>query len=228
MTRNVLMSDLILRCKQRCDRENDSHISASEWQSLISTSFSELYTIVAESGMRYYETEATITATGVAQYALPSDHLSTIGVDYQFSSAGQRRALQHAMVQERVRWKGLTGDAFAYTLSGQYIELYPKPSSGTYLHTYIPQAPNLNSYAVTANVDVVTPDGEEFLIWSTAVKALAKSEADTGLAERERERHRGSVTEWAVLRFLNDPSRRVESVGYDGMPIDSADVWWGR
>ena len=232
MPRNIALRDLITRSQQRCDRENDGHISRSEWQSLISSSYAELYTAIVESGMRYFETEATITATGATQYALPSDHLTTIGMDYKLNSGNQRRSLAPSMVQERVRWKGLTGDAFAYALVGQFLELYPTPSSGTYYHLYTAQSPDLTAYAMTDNVDVVIPDGEEFLIWCTAVKALAKSEADTQLAEREREQRRAAVQEWACLRFLNEPRRRVETNAYGlndyGMPWDSADIFWGR
>ncbi len=220
--RNVLLSALIARSQQRCDRENDGHISALEWQSLVATTYSDLYTLVAESGMRYYETEATIAATGAASYAVPADHLATIGIDFQTSSAGARRPLDEVMVQER-EWLGLVGEAEAFALAGQFIVLYPKPSTGTYLHLYIPQAPDLNTIATSAIVDVVTPDGEELIIWGTAVKALAKSESDVSLAIRERNEARARVAEWATLRAFNNPRRRI--VRDDGDLDLDARVW---
>ena len=94
------------------------------------------------------------------------------------------------------------------------------------LWRYIPQATDLSSYADADLVDVVTPDGERFMIWCTAVKALSKSESDVQLALAEREQARDVLREWAVKRMLvANPTRYVRDE-YDGY-ADDAD-WWHR
>ena len=90
MSRILTVSQLIERAKKRADQENSDLLSAAEWKENLSTVFGELYEEVAESGMRYYETEATIVADGSASYALPVGHLSTIGIDGEVSTGGRR------------------------------------------------------------------------------------------------------------------------------------------
>lgn len=222
MPRRYTMGALVTRCQQRADLENDGHVT--EWKALISEQYGDLYSIVAASGLRYFETEATITATGAASYAEPDDHLATVGLDH-VDSAGTRRPLAEIMVQERHRWIGLTGEAFAFALVDDRILLYPKPATGTYILIYIPQPPDLSSYADATVVDVVTPDGEAFLVWGVTVKALAKSEADVSLAIAEREAARTRLATWAALRSFNQPRRIPEYGDYD--PIDPS-AWWNR
>jgi hypothetical protein len=204
--------------------ENQGHISTSEWKEMLSTAYAELYAILAESGMRYFETEATVTTTGVASYALPAGHLSTVGVDYLVSaSTGERRQLEELMAQERNMFTGAGASwASAYALVGSNLVLYATPPTGqTYYHIYVPQPADLSAAADATSVDVVTPDGEGFLTWAVAVMALAKEESDAGLARAEREAARNRVMEWSALRSLNTPRRRV--VGpclYQGDPGD--------
>lgn len=209
MARTRTLLTLVTRAQQRCDLENADDPAASEWKSLVSLAYAELYAILAESGMRYFETEATITATGAASYALPADHLSTIGVDRLDGTI--RRELDELMVQERNATTGQTGEARYYALVGANLVLYPPPASGTYYHTYVPQPADLSSGADGDLVDVVVPAGEAFVIWHVAVNALTKEGSDVGGAVIERERARQQVTEWSTLRALNTPRRRVVS-----------------
>jgi hypothetical protein len=222
MARNLTIATLITRCKQRCDREGDSHISDSEWQSLISEKYGELYLAVAESGMRYFETEATLTLA--ATIALPSAHLATLGVDFVIDSAGRRRPLTEIMHQERPQMLGETGEARFYALVGQNIELYPLPSTGTYKHLYVPQPTDVSASATSTSLDVVTPDGETFLINAVAVPALGKSESDVRLARIERDEAKERLVEWARLRSFATPRRlvRIEP----GLPRDFEQGDW--
>jgi hypothetical protein len=233
MPRRITMSDLRTRCIRRCDKENDASIALDEWNALISESFGELWGIVAESGLRYWETSTTIIANGSESYTEPDDILATIGIDHLEAGTvtGTRRSLDEIMVQERSRWTGNTGEARAYALADDQLYLYPRPASGTYLWLYIPQASDLSQFADADVVDVVTPDGERFVIWCTAVKALAKSESDVQLAMTERDIAREALREWAVLRAFNAPRRRIirDGDGHDEYwgPHDAAN-WWNR
>jgi phosphatidylserine/phosphatidylglycerophosphate/cardiolipin synthase-like enzyme len=68
------MVTLIARCKRRAGLVGDNSIPDTDWQEAISEMYGELHGIVADAGGRYYETEASITATGASSYALPTDH----------------------------------------------------------------------------------------------------------------------------------------------------------
>lgn len=211
MPRRHQMSTLVTRCKRRADKESDPHISDAEWKALISEQYGDLYSTVAATGLRYFESEWTITANGETSYAEDAAVQAIVAVRYVVnSSTGETRDLQEIMMQETSVWSGLTGEAYAWAHVDDKIYLFPKPSSGTYKVAYIPQSPDLSDYVDADVVDVVTPDGEAFLIWGVAVKALAKSQQDVTLAIAEREAARVRLAEWATLKAFNSPRRRVD------------------
>lgn len=217
MARSFTLGTLVARAKQRADMENATFVSDTEWKGYISSAFGELYSILAASGLRYFESVDVIATDGSAAYALPADHLATIGVDYVVNAQGERRQLAELMVQERNVFSGMSGasDAICYALAGADLVLYPTPPSGqTYEHVYVPQPAELSASADGTSIDVVTPDGEQFLLWSAAVLALAKEESDVSVAAGERERARMRVEEWAALRSLNTPRRPVVDEGF--------------
>jgi hypothetical protein len=214
------MLTLVTRCQQRCDLVNDDHIAPAEWKSLISETYGELWSIVSGTGLRYFETSTDITATGAASYDEPEDHYSTVMVT-KVESDGSETMLDPLMPQEEHFFRGMTGDARRWTVPDDQLFLYPRPSSGTYRWYYIQQPTDLADYADGDEVDVVTPDGESFLIWGTAVKALAKSEANVQLAMAERERYRQQLMVWAADRSITDHNYRVRR-DVDG-PYDPGD-----
>ena len=168
---------------------------------------------------------------GGGRYVLPTNYMASIGVDYLVSSStGERRELYELMIQERNYASSVAGaaEAYAYALEGLFLRLYPQPPSGqVYYHTYVPQAPDLASAGTSTYVDVVTPDGENFLLWAAALIALQKEESDIRGALAERERARARVEEWATLRALNSPRRRIVDEGRFGGYRDAGD-WWPR
>lgn len=225
MPRLLLMSDIVLRCKRRADMEFSSPIQDPEWKALISEQYTQLYGIAMKSGLRYFESTATITANGAASYALPSDHDETIGIDRQLDSTGRKMQLTELMVQERNAWSGQSGDAVSYSIIGQTVVLFPRPTTGTYFHVYVPQSPDISALADTSTVDVLTGDGEAFLIWGVTVKALAKTDSDPNLAIAEREAAGERFSEDVFARALVNPRRRVVLRS----PLDGIDGgWWNR
>lgn len=238
MARLLLMSDLVLRCQRRADMEFSSPIQTPEWKALISEQYAQLYGTVVKAGMRYFESTATITATGATSYPLPSDHDETIGIDRQLDTTGRKMQLTELMIQERNAWSGQTGDAVSYSIVGQTVVLFPRPTTGTYLHVYVPQSPDISSLADQSTVDLVTGDGEAFLIWGVAVKALSKTESATDLAIQEREAADVRFSEDVSLRALVNPRRRVVlrspleggwNGGYgDGDWSGIGGGWWDR
>lgn len=213
MPRRYQLSELVTRCKRRADMEHDSSVSDSEWKALISEVYGELHGEVSATGLRYFETESTVTATGATSYNEPTDHLATIGVDLVVDSAGRRRELEELMPLEQARWSGLSGEAHRYALIDDQLYLFPNPSSGTYKWRYIAQSPDLSAEADATLVDVVSPDGEAFLVWGTALLALSKGEKDVTLAIQRQEAARVRLRSWASDRAMTQP-RRMSMPGY--------------
>src|ERR1041384_4018872 len=89
MARNILLSSLTARARQRWAGEGDNSIDVVELKALVSEFYAELHAAVSDKGARYFETEATLDLNNLA---LPGDHLSTIGVDLVLSgTTGPRR-----------------------------------------------------------------------------------------------------------------------------------------
>jgi len=205
------MLQLVGQCQRRADKEEDGHVGvtyANEWKEMISEVYGELHAAVAGTGARYFETEATITATGASSYALPSDHLSTIGVDRVVDSAGRRQSLCELMVQERDIFLGQTGEAWLFAFTGTNIALYPTPTTGTYKHIYVPQPTDYSAASNSTSVDLINNDGYKFVVWGVASIAMHKGDDNQQRAMMERDAARERLVEWAVLRALTMPKRR--------------------
>jgi hypothetical protein len=234
MPRTFTLGQLVTRVLDRFDDSAGSFATRSLVKGYLSTAFGELHGLVVSSGLRYFEAPQALTTTGGASFALPADHLGTVGVDY-LDPSGWRRALTELMPQERNiytqygTWSGL-GWARAYSVIGQQLTLYPTPPSGqSYEHIYVPQPLDLSDAADATSVDVVTPDGEDFLIWTSLVMAQAKEESDTSVAERKSAQARNRVIEWAQLRALHTVRRQIvdEGLGWN-QDLDPGDWRYGR
>jgi hypothetical protein len=228
------MATLVDRCRKRCDKNGDESLSDSDLKTLISEVYGELYSTVAETGHRYFETSSTITTTGAASYSEPSDHLGTVRVErVTNTTTGETSPLREVGPQEQCYWNGSTGTARVFALVDDQLYLYPKPASGeTYHILYIPQPPDLSTYADADVVDVVSPAGESFLIWGVAAIAKGQTEGDVNLALQQKEKARELVLEWAVLRSFQvgiprEIANADEWSDYVGADRDPAG-WWNR
>lgn len=234
--RKFTLAALTERIRQRADIEDDQHVTDPEIQGLMSTAYGELHSLLNGSGLRFFESVQSIAASaltdngdGGSYIALPDDHLHTIGVDYE-DTASRRSCLVEMMVQERNVFSGTTGrnQAVAYAISGAKLVLYPTPpTTQTYKHLYVPQPLDLTGLDSSQEVDVVTADGEAFLIWHAVIAILAKREMDPNLAMAERERARERVREDALRRALNNARRVIVEDHQDGYR-DDASIWWAR
>lgn len=226
MARAIRLDRLVLRSSRRADKQGDPH--TTEWKALISEKYGELHSVVSEAGWSYFEATQDITANGAASYSLPAALLSLGGVDYVVNAAtGERRALQILMPQERVQWSGSTGTASRFAFTGGSIELWPRPGSGTYRLTYIPQATDYADSADATELDVVTSDGEAFIIWGVAAMASDKGEADVRFKESKSQEARIRLEKWATNRALHEPRRQIVLPSYPGVevPFDPARGW---
>lgn len=214
MPRRYQIGDLATRCRQRTDKETDFVIGTQELKTLLSEAYGELYVITFECGSQYFEYAQQLTTTGAATVAEVSNHLSTVTLAYLADAAsGRYIALRELMSQERVTWSqtGAVGTrAYGYAFVDDQIYLYPTPPAGqVYELRYVPQPPDLDTYADTDVVDVVTPDGLTFLIWAVAVKIIAKVQGDATLAIQEREAARMRFTESVRLRSQTALRHRI-------------------
>lgn len=209
--RSFTIADLVSKAKQMADMENQDNVSSSEWQRYLSAAYAQLYSILAASGLRYFESTQSLTA---AATALPADYMTTLGV-YKVDG-NYLRPLEEVMFQERhYVVGGSSGEARCYELAGSNLNLLPGYTAGqTYRHYYIPQPTDYSSSVTSTTIDVVTPDGEEFLLWSMVLKALQKEESDVSVALQERELAKGRVEEWAVLRQLHSMRRSIVDGDY--------------
>jgi hypothetical protein len=213
MPRNLTMGDVLLRCQQRADKVGDDHIGGddtAEWQRLISEVYGDLFSVVAETGLRYFEYTATLTTDGTAYVDEPADMLSTIRLDY-VPTTGQRRELAELMQAEQPAMSNQIGtEARAYALVDDRIYLYPTPPTGqTYELLYIPQAPDLSTFASDDCIDVVNSYGEAFLIWGVAALALTKAKQDASQCFAMQDQYRERLSDWAVSRAFSNPRRRI-------------------
>lgn len=207
---SVLVSAIISRVRQRAGLEGDTHVSDAEIQTAISSQYGEMRMLVDSAGLRYDETSATITATGASSYTLPTDHLALIRISEVDANGRNPRRLREVQVQDEEHpLLGQTGRAECFAVIGQTIEFYPNPSSGYFKHRYVPQPTNIGAVATTTSVDLVSPDGEEFVIEGVCCKILRKSETDTQGFILARNEARERLKDWAMARSLVTPRHQV-------------------
>lgn len=216
MAYTILLGDLVTYCQQLANKVGDNQVDTPEWKAHISTWFGRVHKTVSDVGARVYETDATVN---LAVLALPSDHHSTIGVDF-VDASGRRTELPELMIQERNMFTGRTGAAIAWSLSGANLVLCPPvtSSTGTYKHLYIPQPTKYNVAADSTSIDLCTSDGLEAIGWGVASVALHRSESMQQRAIDESNQALGRLKDWAIERARYIPKRRQ---------ITSRDMRWG-
>jgi hypothetical protein len=213
MARSRTVATLVTLGQQRANRESDGSIVASEWKSWLSSVYGQLHGKVADTGCRYFETEATLTLP--SPVTLPTDHYCTLGVERVIDSAGRRCPLREAAVQERARLLGRTGEATRYAIRGTTVELYPAPSTGTYKLLYTPQPTDLATASDSVSVDLLTADGEEFVLWGMALLAWSKGEDDVRLADAKQKEALAAVLAWAGQLTFTTSNRHILDPGDD-------------
>lgn len=208
----VTLAELVETAQQLANKVagDDGQIETPEWKAHISSWYGRVHAVVADTAARLFETETTLN---LAALTLPSDHRSTIGVDF-VDASGRRRELPELMYQERNVFGLLTGDARAWSFSGTAIKLYPLPTSGTYKHLYVPQPTRYNTATDATSVDVLTSDGLDAITWGAASVALHRGESQQQRALGEATAALKNLREWAVGRSMTMPKRQqIMSMG---------------
>lgn len=205
------------RVIKRADAAGNGNIEPAEWNEHISEVYAELYGLVVEAGCRYFERKYAITANGSESYLEPCKILSTVAIE-RLDTTGRPTRLIPVPVQRRSRWIGQSpGDARRYELVDDQLFLYPKPLTGSYQWLYVPQPPDLSSFADDQKIDFVTPDGLAFVLWGVAVLGKGKGESDVTLAMAERDRLREKVEHWAQMRAFYEAQVRIVTDSEDDL-----------
>lgn len=224
------VSTLIARSRKRVDMTNNQARSDSDFQASIAEVYNEMVEIVAEVGVRLFESTSTLTASGAASYALSSLTSTANGLLHALRvvrvlSDGSEEPLDELMGAEEWPFKGQTGDATHFALVDHTLYLYPNPSSGTYKLYWVPQPTDYSGVATNTSVDVLCSAGERFIIWGVAALIHSELEGNAITAFREKERAADDLRMWAVQRMLTRQRRRVNEEFMDGDVIRMPGDW---
>lgn len=228
MPRTFTLAQLRQRVRELVDIEGNRHFTDSEVNSRISSAYAKYYAKLVASGLGYAgEKTQTIFTVGTNTYAMPTDHMSTLRVDYRYSTELWQE-LEEVLVQEINRYQTTGSQAFGFRLVGGNILLYPTPPSGqTYRHIYVPAPADLTT-------DTQTVDGvagfEDAVVLDAAIRCLIKKEdADTSSLLRERDLVDARIQEEAEMRLLTKSRRIARTRNRLDRDIDAADrfPWFG-
>lgn len=237
MPRLFSVEELLTLIRGATDTENDDHVSDSFLVGHASTIYGQLHGTVVETGLRYFETKTIFTAAGGTNVlAEPADQRSWISLDYLVdgTSGGPRLPVDEIMAQERNQASPPStsgGRARYFELVDRQYLLYPTPIAGQkYELRYIPQPQKLTDIAPgdydTTEVDVVSEDGEGFLVHGVAVYVRVRKRQweEANFHRQERNDARERLSEWAGQRAFHQPRRKVVSPerSYGPGPVD----WW--
>jgi len=217
MAKNVALSVLRTRARQRADQENSGFISDTELNYLLNVSCAELYDLLlaAYDDEYFSDTDTFNTVSGTEQYSLPADFYKLLGVDLVLSSS-QLVPLQKFTFGDRDRYKSplfnLQGsDLFRYRLNASNIIFAPIPTGvKTIKLTYVPAMPALSQ-------DADTFDGvngwEEYAIIDAAIKMRIKEETSVQELIYEKNSIKKRIETMRNNRDAGDPAKITNTRG---------------
>jgi len=215
MANDVTLSDLRTRAKNRADMASSSFVSDAEWKDYINEGISELHDIIVANYENQIITSKTVSlVAGTDTYVLPSDVYKVVGMDYETGS--QRYTLRRFMWAERNRYRQTIlhsgvdvfgGPYYEYSLEGNNFRMIPLPSSSATIRIwYVPQCVNLSLDTDVVNYTVVR-GWEQFIILTSAIKALAKEETDTTTLQNEKAELKQRLVLMSAQKDISEPAR---------------------
>lgn len=230
MSLTFTITRLLAAARKRANKVGDAGLSDPDLQGLLDEVYKTLYTSVAGTGHRVFESSTTVATTGAASYTIPTDHLGTVRVERQLDVSGRSMPLREISAQEQTYWRGLTGSAYQYAIGANQLFLMPVPPTGeTYKVLYIPEPPDLTTYGLTDLVEVCVPAGLSYLINGTAALAKAQTDEDPGYFQGRADTALIELVQWATMRaFTQAPSPFVEDNDVMSNGYDFGTGWWNR
>lgn len=224
MPRQFTRSQLRTRARQRADMVGSTFISDAEVNTLLSEHYTQLYELLVQSSLNYFETEATITGTGVEKYNLPTNFFGVVAVDFLYT-AQYRIPLWEYMAPERTRYENLiTGSRYpmAYAIIGiqgalpaaaNQISILPGLLSAQQVRLrYIPAPIGLEDS--DGATDATAIDGvsgwEELVVVNSAIDMLTKEESSTTSLERRKAELMERIESASQIRAWASPRRVVD------------------
>lgn len=224
MARTYTVTELIAAVRSRCDTENDPHKTDSEIRHWINVAYGELYDMLVQSGIPYFQSETTITSVaGTASYALPADFQSILSV-YYMRDAQTREQLGEILPTQLQMLSVMGQRAHYYRLNGSNLILHPTPevSGQSYYVIYVP--------APAKFVANETVDGyagwEEYVVVVASMSAMVKESNSEmyALLGRERERLGKRIVDNALSRQIASATGMVP--GPRTLFTREVDDWW--
>jgi hypothetical protein len=207
----VTLTTLLTRVRERADMASSSFISDARLTDFVNEANQKLHGMLVDAlGEEYVSSSSSFTtASGTADYALPSGFYKLYGVD--LTVGGNIRPLSRFNRSERNPLRNTTlnvGLIPRYNLVGSNLRLYPVPTSvmtGAIL--YAPEATTL----VSAEDQVTYPNGwERFIVLDAAIQCLLKEESSVGGLVEERGRIVQEIEATKENRDLASPKQVVD------------------
>ena len=208
----VSLQDLRTQARNRSDMRVNGIFTDADFNSAINAGIFELYDLQVKCwGDNYFLTSSIIPLTrSQTLYSLPAANTGSagiyklVGVDLQSTTGADWRSIHSYEFQDRNK----RGAEMRYCLYGSGINLYPAPTTGQQIQVwYVPQPALLVSDTDTYDF---TSGWQEYVILSTAIKALAAEESDTTVFERQLLQMRERIEDMAPKRDIGEPHAIVD------------------
>jgi hypothetical protein len=144
----VTLNQMIATVRQRCDIENDDHITDAEIEGYLRSAVGELHESLVLAYGGYVQSSCDYANASEA-LQIPGDFWRLDGLDVDLEVNGEKTTLKSIPWAERNRFSSTyTGVPTHYALKGDYIYLFPTPSAGqTVTLWYVPRPAILSSTA---------------------------------------------------------------------------------
>lgn len=204
MARSVTVQQIVDQVQILVQDPDHALATEAQYVSFISDEYTRLYAAYVQAEPDRFRTETTISGiTGTSAYALPSDWLATIAVDYVSGSV--REPLARLQENDRNRYTLSVGPSRAYRVIGTNVVLYPTPLTGqSYTHIYLPTATALS--AVGTSIDCRLGH-ERYLQFCVARILLNAENTYDGRWDDEIKRTEADLKMEANYRYFQDVGR---------------------
>lgn len=180
---------------------------ASELDVYINDSRKELFSLLVRYGLVRPEATESITADGSSTYSVGAAWFATLAVFHDaYPGKDPVRLDRHTFLDRPMGGaSSAVGDARSYRIAevsgSKVIELYPRPVSGSYLHSYIP-APTL----LVADDDELggVLDYDEYIVIDVAIKCLRKEQSSTSALQGDKDRIMERIVDEAEAQDMGE------------------------
>ena len=213
----------------------DSFVTTPQWLAWLNTEIRALDIFMARAGYPQRTATASTDTSAPYGFSITGETLAIMGVWEEINGRYRLLRPMHPVEFQRqsVTAGNITGAANWYRVSHSdtadtlTVELYPRPTSGTYICQYIP----VSTLAASLATNHYYPLGfEERLVLGMAHKALIKEESDPSAVERLITMQDGRIEEACWSRVLGEaPSVRnidPETRGWSTFPEWPAPSRW--